>query len=106
MYDMYVDVEALNFRSAPSVQPDNLIGKLYLTQKVEVMNHEPDDWVKCKAKIGARKVAGYASRKFLRLPLSSNREALIAAVHREYMRFDRGLGKEHVSPYAGYVGEM
>jgi hypothetical protein len=38
--------------------------------------------------------------------VTPHREALIASVNREFMRFDHGLGKENVAPFSGFVGEM
>lgn len=108
MSSMYVTAyeSALNFRSAPEVAPGNLIGSLFLLQEVEVLDDAPNDFVRCRAHVNGEPLEGFASRKFLRLPTTPNREALLARVHAEFMRFERGLGKEHVKPFSGYVGEM
>lgn len=108
MSRMYVTAyeSALNFRSAPERLPANRIGSLHLLQPVEVIEQANDEYVRCHAQIGGQTVTGFAARKYLRPPTTPHREALLAAVHHEYMRFDRGLGQEHVKPYAGYVGEM
>lgn len=106
MTAMYVDVEALNFRSAPDTTADNKIGSLFLTQKVDVLNDESNDWARVRAVIDGSPKEGFVAKRFLRAPVTPNREALIAAVGREFMRFDRGLGKENVRPFSGFVGDM
>jgi hypothetical protein len=108
MTRMYVTAyeSALNFRSTPERLPGNRIGSLHLLQPVEVIEQANDEYVRCRADIGGQSITGFAAKSFLRLPTTPHREALLAAVHREYMRFDRGLGQEHVKPFAGYVGEM
>jgi len=102
---MYVDVEALNFRNAPNPTA-NKIGSLFLTQKVEVLDDAADGWARIKATIGGAPTDGFVAKRFLRPPVTPHREALIASVNREFMRFDRGLGKENVAPFSGFVGEM
>jgi hypothetical protein len=97
---------ALNFRSAPERVPGNVIGSLYLLQPVEVLGPANDTFVKCGATVDGKQLVGFASSSYLRAPTTPNREALLAQVHREFMRFKRGLGQEHVKPYAGFVGEM
>jgi hypothetical protein len=106
MADMYVAVESLNFRSAPAESDETLVGKLFLGQRINVTKEEADGWVQCKATVDGAQKTGFASRRFLREPTTPNREALIASVHREYMRFNRGMGKEDTEPFAGFVGEM
>jgi hypothetical protein len=97
---------ALNFRSAPEKVDGNIIGSLFLLQPVEVTGAERNGFVPCRAEVAGRKLKGFAHRSFLREPVTPQREALMAQVHREYMRFERGLGLEHVAPFSGFVGEM
>jgi hypothetical protein len=97
---------ALNFRSSPEQRPDNLIGSLFLLQPVETTGPAQGNFLPCRATVGGQVRDGFASQKFLRPPTTPNREALLAQAHREYMRFQRGLGKEHLAPFAGFVGEM
>lgn len=107
MTTMYVDAEALNLREQPNSDTDNRIGSLFLTQRVEILDSDaPEGWAKVSTNIEEKPRVGYVSIKYLRAPLSTNREALIASVNTEFMRFRRGLGKENVQPYAKYVGEM
>ncbi len=108
MSHMYVSAyeSALNFRSSPDRLPSNRLGLLHLLQPVDVIEQANEEYVKCQAEIDGKTMTGFVARNFLRPPTPPHREALLAAVHYEYMRFDRGLGQEHVKPYAGYVGEM
>jgi len=107
MVTLYVDTPALNFRSEPFVSPETWIGTVFLGQKLaKVRNADVDGWVQCKAEIGEEEIEGFVSRKFLRERLTKNREKLVASVHREWMRFMRGTGKEHHDPYFLFVGEM
>lgn len=105
MPTMFVDADALNFRREPDAAAAK-IGSLFLTQKVEFLADAPGGWARVKAAVGGSAQEGFVSKRFLREPVSPNREALVASVGREFMRFDRGLGKEHVRPFAGFVGEM
>lgn len=97
---------ALNFRSAPDKTQNNVVGKLFLLQTVEVTGPPQGDFLPCRATIEGVVREGFASRRFLRPPATPHREALLRQVHREHTRFERGLGKESVSPFAGFVGEM
>jgi hypothetical protein len=106
MEEVFVDCESLNVRSSPTASADNILGKIYLTQQVSLIGTEPDGWAKCRVLLGDRRVTGYVAERYLRKRLSPNREALISSVRREYFRFDRGMGKEHIFPYSKYVGEM
>ncbi len=105
MDSMYVAVESLNLRSSPGVEADNRIGSLYLTQPVVALA-DAGEWLRCSAEVEGARKEGFVAKKFLRPPLTANREALIASVSREYMRFGHGLGKEWRDPYFKYVGEM
>lgn len=102
--DRYVDVAALNFRDAPQ---GNILGTVFLGQKLEnVESSGTDGWVSATATLDGVTKPGFVSAKYLRAPLSPTREALITSVHRQWMRFNRGTGQEHVKPFSSYVGEM
>jgi hypothetical protein len=62
--------------------------------------------VSCRAEVDGDVKSGFLKKEFLRKPLSKSREALVASVHTEWMRFRRGTGIEHVPPFSGFVGEM
>lgn len=107
MPDKYVDVAALNFRSEPRVSDDTRIGTVFLAQPVtDVIESDEEGWVSCTASINGNEANGFVSARFLRSPLSESRERLIAAVFKEWMRFERGLGLEHHEPFFKFVGEM
>lgn len=110
MSTMYVVAESLNVRSTPESTENNIIGRLYITQPVELLAEANSGWVEVQADNtdpGVQgTIRGYVSMNFLRQPTSANREALIASVSREFFRFARGKGEEHLPPYSGYVGEM
>ena len=103
-----VDVEALNLRSSPDSSHDgNIVGSLFMGQQIGALS-DPDanGWVRCEARVDGVGQSGFVASKHLRAPLSPSREALVESVHREWLRFRRGTGVEHVDPFAGFVGEM
>jgi len=107
MADMIVNVESLNFRSQPEAVPETLKGQVFLGQRVtNVEDANVEGWAACRAEIDGAQGTGFVKKEFLRKPLSESREALVASVHREWMRFRRGTGLEHVAPFSGFVGEM
>ncbi|MBX2798043.1 MAG: DUF2272 domain-containing protein [Myxococcales bacterium] len=106
MATMYVNTRALNFRSEPRVAADTHIGVVHLGQKLDDVEDAAVGWASCSAVIDGESTSGFVSKHFLRPSLSENRERLVASVHREWMRFERGAGKEHRAPYSGFVGEM
>ena len=104
---MYVDAEALNFRSKPEVSPGTRRGVLHLCQPVEVLGDAGSPgWARLKAKIDGAEQEGFVSARFLRAPVTDAREALIAEAIREWLRFEKGLGREMEDPFAGFVGDM
>ena len=107
MADMIVNVESLNFRSAPENAPETLVGQVFLGQRItDVADSEVEGWVSCRAEVDGDVKRGFLKKEFLRKPLSKSREALVASVNTEWMRFRRGTGIEHVPPFSGFVGEM
>jgi hypothetical protein len=112
MTDKFVDLEALNLRSAPVVSPSTQIGILHLGQRVQEQG--PDDqagWVKIKADINGVSMDGVVKgdidgKPSLREPVSAAREALVAEAIKEWLRFEKGQGMEHHDPFFKFVGEM
>ncbi|MGM9490385.1 DUF2272 domain-containing protein [Ideonella sp. YS5] len=96
----------LNFRSEPVVSPHNVLGQLFLLDVVETTGASQDGFFPCNALLGASEQAGFVSAKYLRPLEDPQREALLDQVHTQYRRFERGLGKEHVQPFSGFVGEI
>ena len=104
---MYVDAEALNLRSEPEISPETRLGILHLCQPIDVLGQtEVSGWVRVSAELDGRRQEGVVSRQFLRAPTADAREALIAQTIGEWLRFEKGLGREFDDPFAGFVGEM
>lgn len=115
----YVDVEALNLRSEAEVADGNRIGVLSLGQPVDLIDGSIVGWHKVrvavdgqsregfvKAEIGPHPVTGFVAKASLRLPVSAPREALVAQAFKQWLRFEKGLGKENAEPFFKFVGEM
>lgn len=96
----------LNFRREPVLDPGNIRGQLFFLNVVETLGPAENGFFPCEAILGGEVVKGFASARFLRPMLSPQREALMDCVREQHERFKRGLGKEHVQPFAGFVGEM
>lgn len=107
MSSKFVNATSLNFRSSPEVSATNQLGTVFLGQQLsDVVPSGTHGWVSCSAEIDGSVKSGFVSERFLRDPLTTNREALLRQVHHEWMRFRRGTGKENVAPFSGFVGEM
>jgi Uncharacterized protein conserved in bacteria (DUF2272) len=113
MSKKFVDIEALNFRSAPVVTPSNRIGLLHLGQPVEELGPDAKDgWVKIRAEVGGGVVKEGVvkeeidDRPSLREPVSAARDALVAEAIKEWLRFEKGQGEEFEDPFFKFVGEM
>ena len=105
--EMYVDAEALNFRSRPEQDPGTRLALLHLCQRVDVLGEaDAPGWTRISAEIDGHPQEGFVSRQFLRAPVADAREALIAQAITEWLRFEKGLGREFDEPFAGFVGEM
>jgi hypothetical protein len=103
----YVDVEALNLRSSPKATSANRLAILHLGQPVDTLGPaEVDGWSEVSVEVDDETLRGFCSSRFLRDPVSTAREALLAAGIREWLRFEKGLGQESVEPFFRYVGEM
>jgi hypothetical protein len=107
MATMYVDVEALNFRETAQVEPGNRIAILHLCQQlVALSDGDQNGWVKVRADVEGNAREGFVSGKFLRKPVADAREALVAQAVNEWLRFQKGLGRENEDSFFKYVGEM
>ncbi|WP_447920428.1 DUF2272 domain-containing protein [Achromobacter aegrifaciens] len=116
----FVNVEAVNLRSTPSTAKNSPIGSLALGQEVVDLGDAPGGWHHVQTEIAGAELKGYsvdglADSKFkwaktkqptLRPPATPAREALVAAAVEQWLRFDKGTGKENVEPYSGYIHEM
>lgn len=113
MTDKFVDLEALNFRKTPdSSSLANRIGVLHLGQPVkEIKPASVAGWVEIDAVIGGATIHGFVKTEIdglasLREPVSKEREALVAEAIKEWLRFEKGQGQEHIHPFSGFVGDM
>lgn len=109
----FIDVESLNLRSSPSSSsPANRIGTLYLGHPVdEIGPATVPGWTEVKTMIDDTNHTGVVKSAIdgipsLRDPVAPAREALAAQAIKEWLRFERGQGKEHHSPFYKFVGEM
>jgi hypothetical protein len=108
----FVDIEALNLRSAPLISPETRIAILHLGQEVDELGpaSEPG-WVKIKASVGGSMKTGVVKAEIngqitMRKPVSAQREALVSEAISEWLRFEKGQGQEHQAPFFKFVGEM
>jgi hypothetical protein len=115
----FVDLEALNLRATPGVALDNQIARLHLGQPVDLLDGPPAEWLRVraavdgqaregfvKAQIDAQPATGFLPRASLRAAVSPAREALVAAAIRQWLRFEKGQGRETAEPFFRFVGEM
>jgi hypothetical protein len=113
MADKFIDVEELNLRSSPSSSsPVNRIDTLFLGHPVEEVGPASvAGWTEIKTKINGADHTGVVKSEIagvpsLRDPVDPAREALVAQGIKEWLRFERGQGKEHHSPFFKFVGQM
>jgi hypothetical protein len=99
-----VKTDGLNLRSEPRVADGNIVGSMPLAHTVNVLN-QGQTWWEVETIIAGDTQRGYVNGSFLRPPLGERREALITNAVQEWLRFQRGNGQEHLSPYYRYVGE-
>lgn len=103
---LIVTTDGLNLRSTGQQLPNNIISSLPLSQEVEVIN-APDGerfW-EVETTINGQTRRGFASSRFLRPPLSQAKEKLLAGAVKEWIRFNRGTGRENIAPFFRIVGE-
>ncbi|HUD28382.1 MAG TPA: DUF2272 domain-containing protein [Novosphingobium sp.] len=102
----FVAVTSLNFRSAPRVAADTLVGPIFLGTPVEVTGAaDAKGFIEAEADVDGTRTTGFVAERFLRGIESDAREDLVAGAVAEWLRFDRGLGKEHIDPFFRRVGE-
>lgn len=103
----FVNVESLNFRNAPRVADETLSGPIFLGHAVTPTGAiDANGFVPADTEFEDATRSGFVSAKHLRKAVSVERETLIASAVEQWLRFDRGQGLEHVSPYFRMVGEM
>lgn len=107
MPTMHVNSASLNLRSELLIKPATLIASLPFGHPVNVTGEaSKPGWKTVTATYKGNNHTGVMSGDFLRAPLSSAKEKLLASAAAQWDRFDRGQGKETVNPFDGFVGEM
>lgn len=119
MTDKFVDLEALNLRSAPDASTlANRIGILHLGQPVKEIGPvspvgpvSAERWVEIDAELNGATKRGVVKAEIdglpsLREPVSAAREVLVAEALKEWLRFKKGQGLEHHDPFFKFVGQM
>lgn len=107
MPNMHVAATSLNLRSQPRVAPGNIVASLDLGHPVTTTGGvEGDGFQPLTTELNGSMVSGFASAALLRAAVSPAKEALIREAASQWIRFERGAGKENVDPFAGFVGEM
>jgi hypothetical protein len=77
----------------------------------EIGSASAPGWVEINAEIDGVTQTGVVKVEIdglpsLREPVSPAREALVAEAIKEWLRFEKGQGKENIHPFSGFVGEM
>lgn len=107
MPTMHVNSASLNLRSEPLIKPSTIIASLPFGHPVNVTGEAAKPgWKTVTTTYKGNNHNGVISGDFLRQPLSAAKEKLLAAAAVQWDRFNRGQGKETVSPYDDFVGEM
>jgi hypothetical protein len=107
MAKMRVKTDGLNLRQTPKIQPGNIIRSLPLAQEVEVLTAPSGQkFVEVETQLDGSRLQGFVHSDFLRPPVSSRKEALLEEAVRQWIRFNRGDGKETASPFFRFVGEF
>lgn len=98
--DLIVTTNGLRLRDAPdgAILKDLVIGERLVPLA------EPDAKGWCKVRSGDQE--GYCFGKYLRKPGRQEVEALLRVSLDEWLRFEKGAGREKVDPYCGYVRQM
>lgn len=103
----HVRSDALNLRSEPHAADGNVIGVLIKGQAVNTLGAtDPAGWVNVDAIVNDTERRGFVKAHLLRDPASDAKERLITQAVAEWLRFDKGQGQEHITPFFGFVGEM
>lgn len=106
MPKMRVKTDGLNMRRTPKVEPNNIILSLPLSHEVEVVK-APAGQTFCEVRtsLNGSSHSGFVHSGFLREPLSQLKESLLQGAVKEWIRFNRGTGKEMDVPFFKIVGE-
>ena len=99
-------VYGANVRSSASFG-DNIVGFLNQCDPVDVTGPKVGDrWMPCRAQIGVTMQDIFISENVLRESVSDGRENLVQECIAQWLRFNKGTGKEHRTPFFQFVGEF
>jgi len=102
-----VKTDGLNLRRTPRVEPGNIIAPLPLAQEVEVLGQlSGQDFVEVETDLGGVSTRGFVRSDFLRPSVSPLKEALLQEAVKQWIRFERGQGRETADPFFGFIGEF
>lgn len=102
-----INTHMAHLRKAPRIETATEFRKLPLATEVEVLSGATNGkWAEVRTLLNGQAVSGYVARSLLREPESEAVERLVAAAIKEWMRFDFGKGKETITPYRQFIGEM
>ena len=106
MIKMMVSTDNLNLRSSGNLSAGNILLQLPLGHEVKIINApEGEKFWEVETTVNGQVKNGFVSSRYLRQPLSDAKEKLISGAVKEWMRFNRGTGKENVAPFSTIVGE-
>lgn len=95
-----------SLRATPSFG-NNIIVHLNQNDTVKVTGKQVGDrWIPCSVAISGSIKKGFVSKNTLREPVSEPKEALMRECIKQWLRFTKGKGQEHIAPYSNYVGEF
>jgi hypothetical protein len=104
MAKMRVNTAALNLRSAPVTDPNNII--LPRGHEVNTINQlDNQTFREVETIVDGQHRQGFAAARFLRFELSIIKERLIQEALAEWDLFKRGAGIEDTSPFFKRIGE-
>src|SRR5215217_1687747 len=107
MSTRHVRSDTLNLRSAPVVADDNIVAELVCGERVDTLTPvDAEGWVNVEATVDTVRRRGFVKDRLLRDPAAEAKERLISAAVGEWLRFDRGAGREDLPPFFTFVGEM
>lgn len=96
-----------NVRSSPTFGSEHVIGFFRQGTPVTITGPQTGDrWLPCLLEIDGTDTDAFISKNMVRDPVSDAREALARYAVDQWFRFDKGRGKEHIDPYAGYVSDF
>ena len=102
-----VKTDGLNLRTEPRAVPETRIVSLPLAHPVTVLGDaEREGWKEIEVEIEGAVRRGVVAGRFLRESESEPKERLLAEAIEEWIRFERGDGREHHAPFFEHVGEM